>query len=73
VLEESTQYLEEPEELRCPRCFRKDIAVSLQDGIVDELMQRWGRVPRQCRFCGKRFYVRESDLAEDPEEQDPED
>jgi len=44
-------------ELRCPRCFGKDIVPSRPRGIVDALMTRFGRVPRHCRACGKRFYA----------------
>ena len=51
-----------PGELRCPRCFRKDVAPSMQRGMVDALMRWRGRIPRHCRSCGKRFYVREAEL-----------
>jgi len=27
-------------------------------GLKDEFMRARGRVPRHCRSCGKRFYVR---------------
>jgi transcription elongation factor Elf1 len=47
-----------PEELRCPRCLRRDIVSSLPRGWKDALMQGFGRVPRHCRSCGKRFYAR---------------
>jgi len=46
-----------PGELRCPRCFGKDIVPSMHRGLVDTLMAHFGRVPRHCRFCGKRFYA----------------
>jgi hypothetical protein len=45
--------------LRCPRCFSKDIAPSISSGWIDDMMWHFGRIPRQCRYCGKRFYVRE--------------
>jgi len=28
-------------------------------GFLDVLMKKLGRVPRHCRFCEKRFYVKE--------------
>jgi hypothetical protein len=47
----------QPGELRCPRCFGKDIVPSMPRGVLDWLMHRTGRIPRHCRFCGKRFYI----------------
>jgi hypothetical protein len=47
-----------PGELRCPRCFGKDIVHSMPRGWYDAAMRLWGRVPRHCRFCGCRFHVR---------------
>jgi len=44
-------------ELRCPRCFGKDIVPSMHRGLLDALMARLGRVPRHCRACGKRFHA----------------
>ncbi|MGA2196342.1 MAG: hypothetical protein ABSH40_13835 [Bryobacteraceae bacterium] len=49
-----------PGELRCPRCFKRDIAPSLPRGILDAIMKSCHRLPRHCRACGRRFYVRES-------------
>jgi hypothetical protein len=46
-----------PGELRCPRCFHKDIVPSLPRGWFDAFMGWLGRIPRHCRFCAKRFYV----------------
>jgi hypothetical protein len=46
-----------PGDLRCPRCFHKDIVPSLPRGWRDGIMRRLGRVPRHCRFCEKRFYI----------------
>jgi hypothetical protein len=46
-----------PGELRCPRCFGKDIVPSIARGWLDSLMGMLGRIPRQCRFCEKRFYA----------------
>ncbi|HWB84557.1 MAG TPA: hypothetical protein VG675_10485 [Bryobacteraceae bacterium] len=48
-----------PGEVRCPRCFRSDLAPSLPRGWRDALMRKWGRIPRHCRACGKRFYVKQ--------------
>ena len=48
-----------PGELRCPRCFKRDIAPSLSRGILDAIMKNWRRIPRHCRACGNRFYVAE--------------
>jgi len=50
-------------ELRCPRCFHRDIVPSMPRGLKDEFMRARGRVPRHCRSCGKRFYVR-TDISE---------
>jgi hypothetical protein len=46
-----------PGEVRCPRCFHKDIVPSLPRGLRDTVMSWFGRIPRHCRFCEKRFYV----------------
>jgi hypothetical protein len=46
-----------PGELRCPRCFGKDIVPSLPRGWLDSLMRGFGKIPRHCRFCENRFYV----------------
>jgi len=47
-----------PGETRCPRCFGKDIVSSMPRGWLDALMHQLGRIPRHCRFCEKRFYIR---------------
>ena len=47
-----------PGELRCPRCFGKDIVPSMPRGWRDALMRMLGGIPRHCRFCGCRFYAR---------------
>ena len=47
-----------PGELRCARCFSRDIAPCIPAGLRDTIMGRFARVPKICRFCGKRFYVR---------------
>ena len=46
-----------PGELRCPRCFGKDIVPSLPRGWRDAVMRAAGKIPRHCRFCENRFYV----------------
>jgi hypothetical protein len=43
--------------LRCPRCNRTDVVPSLPRHFWDEVMRGFGRTPKQCRYCGKRFYV----------------
>jgi hypothetical protein len=48
----------QPGEVRCPRCFGKDIVPSLPRGWRDAVMGTFGRIPRHCRFCAKRFYIR---------------
>jgi len=48
----------QPGEVRCPRCYGRDLAPSMPRGIWDAVMRRFGRVPRHCRFCEKRFYVK---------------
>ena len=52
-----------PGEIRCPRCWGSDLVPSLPRGLLDLLMEQFERIPRHCRACGKRFYVRENDLA----------
>jgi hypothetical protein len=52
-----------PGDLRCPRCISKDLAPSLPHGWLDALMQAWGRIPKHCRACGKRFYARGNSAA----------
>jgi len=47
-----------PGDVRCPRCFGKDLAPSMPRGWRDALMRVLGKVPRHCRFCERRFYVR---------------
>jgi hypothetical protein len=47
-----------PGELRCPRCFGKDIVPSMPRGWLDSLMRAFDRIPRHCRFCECRFYIR---------------
>ena len=37
-------------------------------GIKDDIMQGLGKVPRHCRGCGKRFYVK--GVPPDPEQGD---
>jgi len=59
-LEVSSKMDIKPGELRCPRCFKQDIAPSLPRGILDAIMKRLHRIPRHCRACGRRFYVVDS-------------
>jgi len=47
-----------PGELRCPRCFGKDIVLSRPRAWRDAVMRAFGRTPRHCRCCACRFYVR---------------
>jgi hypothetical protein len=47
-----------PGEQRCPRCFGKDIVPSMPRGWRDAVMRAFGKIPRHCRFCERRFYVR---------------
>jgi transcription elongation factor Elf1 len=42
---------------RCPRCNNTDVVPSLPRHFWDELMRGFGRVPKHCRRCDKRFYV----------------
>ncbi|MGP8247990.1 MAG: hypothetical protein ACLQVN_26190 [Bryobacteraceae bacterium] len=46
-----------PGEVRCPRCFSRDLAPSKPRGLLDQVMLWFRRVPRHCRSCGNRFYV----------------
>jgi len=59
----------QPGELRCPRCYHKDVVPSLPRGWRDGMMRFFGRVPRHCRFCEKRFYVGPEQVAEEYREQ----
>ena len=47
-----------PGEVRCPRCFGKDLVPSKPRGWRDAVMRAFGRIPRHCRFCARRFYFR---------------
>jgi hypothetical protein len=47
-----------PGDLRCPRCLSLDVVASLSRGLLDRLMEKSGRIPRHCRVCGRRFYVK---------------
>jgi len=49
-----------PGEVRCPRCFGKDIVPSRPRGWRDAVMRTVGKIPRHCRFCENRFYVAQS-------------
>jgi hypothetical protein len=68
---EIEQHLEiKPGELRCPRCLRLDVVPSRPRGIADMFMEGLGKVPRHCRSCGKRFYVKPSRFADgDPQKE----
>ena len=56
-----------PGDVRCPRCFGKDIVPSMPRGWRDAVMRLFGGIPRHCRFCECRFYVRwPSCAASDP-------
>jgi ribosomal protein S27E len=46
-----------PGDVRCPSCFHLDIVPSMPRGWIDALMGRFGKIPRHCRSCGKRFYI----------------
>jgi hypothetical protein len=35
----------------------RDIVSSMPRGWKDAIMLGFGRIPRHCRSCGKRFYV----------------
>jgi hypothetical protein len=54
-----------PGELRCPYCYGKDIVPSLPRGIWDAVMSGMGRVPRHCRFCGRRFHPKLEEVERD--------
>jgi hypothetical protein len=45
------------DKIRCPSCDGVDIRHSLQRGILDAVMSAFGKSPRRCRFCERRFYV----------------
>jgi hypothetical protein len=65
VVDKPIQFV--PGELRCPRCFGKDIVPSMPRGWRDAIMSAFGRIPRHCRFCERRFYVRAAtEVADSP-------
>jgi hypothetical protein len=41
--------------LRCPRCLSRDCARGLPAGALDRWHMARGRIPHECRGCGKRF------------------
>jgi DNA-directed RNA polymerase subunit RPC12/RpoP len=47
-----------PGELRCPRCMSRDVAPSMPRGLWDDIMLGAGRIPRHCRYCGRRFHAK---------------
>jgi hypothetical protein len=36
----------------------RDIVPSMPRGLWDVIMEGAGRVPRHCRYCGKRFHAK---------------
>jgi hypothetical protein len=56
---EDKYYDQDDGTLRCPKCFSKDIVPSLLSGWLDNAMWHLQRIPRQCRYCGKRFYIKD--------------
>jgi DNA-directed RNA polymerase subunit RPC12/RpoP len=61
-----------PGELRCPRCRGRDIVPSLPRGFKDAFMYQFSRIPRHCRSCGRRFYVRDLSRREDVDDESSE-
>ncbi|MGD0499820.1 MAG: hypothetical protein ABSC23_15430 [Bryobacteraceae bacterium] len=57
-LEVRTKLDIKPGELRCPRCYSKDIVGSMPRGFRDAFMAVWRCIPMHCRACGRRFYMR---------------
>ncbi|HWQ52773.1 MAG TPA: hypothetical protein VN442_03755 [Bryobacteraceae bacterium] len=41
--------------LRCPSCFSRDCARGVVAGRLDHWLLARGRIPYECRYCGKRF------------------
>jgi hypothetical protein len=58
-LEPKTPNLPEPEALRCPSCRGRDVVADFPRNFWDEIMRGWGRLPKHCRTCGRRFHVKE--------------
>ena len=54
-----------PGELRCPHCYGRDIVPSKPRGFWDLLLSRFGRVPRHCRFCARRFHPKIEEVRRD--------
>jgi hypothetical protein len=57
VLEVEEPIIIKPGERRCPSCLSKDIVPSMPRGLRDQLMRSFNRIPRHCRYCGRRFYM----------------
>jgi len=45
-----------------------DVVPSLPRNFWDELMRSFRRIPKHCRACGKRFYIRDRTYIESPEQ-----
>jgi hypothetical protein len=54
----SEEALPSENKTRCPACDAQDIRHSLPRGLLDSVMAIFGRTPRRCRCCERRFYVK---------------
>jgi hypothetical protein len=45
----------------------RDLAPSMPRGVWDDVMLGAGRIPRHCRFCGKRFHAKLEIIKRDSE------
>jgi hypothetical protein len=36
----------------------RDLVPSMPRGLWDDIMRAAGRIPRHCRYCGKRFHAK---------------
>jgi hypothetical protein len=65
-LESTTPNSAGEQRLRCPTCHGIDVVADIPKHFWDEIMRGWGRLPKQCRGCGRRFYVKEKRPAAPP-------
>ena len=51
-----TKVLSSSEKQQCPSCGSKDTRHSYPGGMLDMLMEMFGKRPYRCRGCRRRFY-----------------
>lgn len=51
----------------------RDVVPSMPRGFWDEFQRGRDRIPRHCRYCGKRFHAKVEDVKRDAELREQED